>query len=47
MLWNETVIYQGNQYRVTNTYSDGTVDLDNGIEFIPDVSVKDLGGAAV
>lgn len=47
MLWNETVIYQGNQYRVTSTYSDGTVDLDNGNELITDVKVKDLGGVAV
>lgn len=47
MLWNETVIYQGSQYRVISTYSDGTVDLDNGIELIADVKVQDLGGVAV
>lgn len=47
MLWNEIVTYQGNQYRVISTYSDGTADLDNGTELITDVKTKDLGGVAV
>lgn len=31
MLWLETVLYRGNEYQVVSTYSDGTVDLDNGL----------------
>ncbi len=31
MLWHETVIYQGEQCLVTSTYSDGSIDLDNGL----------------
>ncbi|MCD7123677.1 hypothetical protein [Limosilactobacillus caviae] len=31
MLWLETVLYRGNEHQVISTYSDGTVDLDNGL----------------
>lgn len=46
MLLKQPVKYQGKMYLVTSTYNDGTVDLADGIEFIPDVKVSELGGAA-
>lgn len=46
MLLKQPVKYQDKTYLVTSAYNDGTVDLDNGTDFIPDVKVSELGGAA-
>lgn len=44
MLLKQPVKYQGGTYLVTSTYDDGTVDLDDGTNFIPDVRATELGG---
>lgn len=42
MLLKKSVIYQGREYLITNTYSDGTADLTDGVVNYPDVKLSEL-----